>query len=53
MLRAARTNVEPVFGQIKEARRIRGFLLPGLLNVTSEWKLIAPSTILLNYFAIE
>ena len=34
------TTVEPVFGQIKEARGIRRFRLRGLSNVTSEWKLI-------------
>jgi hypothetical protein len=31
------TTVEPVFGQIKEARGIRRLRLRGLLNVTSEW----------------
>jgi len=33
-------TVEPVFGQIKEARGIRGFLLRGLRKVTGEWSLI-------------
>jgi len=32
--------VEPVFGQIKEQRGFRKFLLRGLLNVQAEWKLI-------------
>ena len=32
--------VEPVFGQIKEQRGFRKFLLRGLLNVKGEWKLI-------------
>lgn len=31
--------VEPVFGQIKQARGLRQFLLRGLENVTSEWDL--------------
>jgi len=33
-------TVEPVFGQIKEARGIRAFLLRGLEKVRCEWKLI-------------
>ena len=33
-------SVEPVFGQIKEARGIRAFLLRGLENVKAEWYLI-------------
>ena len=33
-------NVEPVFGQIKENRGIRSFLLRGLDKVKGEWKLI-------------
>jgi len=32
--------VEPVFGQMKQARGFRQFLLRGLSNVQSEWKLI-------------
>jgi transposase len=44
------TTVEPVFGQIKEARAIRRFRLPGLLNVTSEWKLICATHNLLKLF---
>jgi hypothetical protein len=35
-----KTSVEPVFGQIKEARGIRGFLLRGIEQVKDEWKLI-------------
>ena len=30
---------EPVFGQIKQARGLRRFLLRGLANVSAEWKL--------------
>lgn len=33
-------TVEPVFGQIKEARGIRAFLLRGLEEVKAEWSLI-------------
>jgi transposase len=33
-------TVEPVFGQIKEARGIRAFLLRGLEQVKAEWNLI-------------
>jgi hypothetical protein len=32
--------VEPVFGQIKEGRGFRRFLLRGLAKVQAEWKLI-------------
>jgi hypothetical protein len=32
--------VEPVFGQIKQARGFRQFLLRGLENVSGEWALI-------------
>ena len=40
-LYAARKQiVEPVFGQIKSARGIRGFLLRGLEKVAAEWQLI-------------
>ena len=42
--------VEPVFGQIKEARGIRRFRLRGLKRVTSEWKLICATHNLLKLF---
>lgn len=38
--RLRKSTVEPVFGQIKEARGFRRFLLRGLENVGSEWSLI-------------
>ena len=38
---ARKTIVEPVFGQIKEARGLRRFLLRGLRKVRGEWALIA------------
>jgi DDE family transposase len=41
VLYAARKRiVEPVFGQTKGARGIRGFLLRGLEEVAAEWQLI-------------
>jgi transposase len=42
--------VEPVFGQIKDARRIRAFLLRGLEKVRAEWKLICATHNLLKMF---
>jgi hypothetical protein len=35
-----KATVEPVFGQIKEARRFRRFLLRGMENVQAEWALV-------------
>ena len=32
--------VEPVFGQIKEAHGFRRFLLRGIDNIRSEWRLV-------------
>ena len=40
--------VEPVFGQIKEARGIRRFWLRGLEKVQAEWKLICATHNLLK-----
>jgi hypothetical protein len=37
---ARKAIVEPVFGQIKSGRGIRGFLLRGLEKVAAEWQLI-------------
>ncbi len=37
---ARKTIVEPVFGQIKQARGFRQFLLRGLVKVRSEWALV-------------
>ena len=42
--------VEPVFGQIKEARGIRAFLLRGLDKVRGEWSLIAMTHNLLKLY---
>lgn len=38
--RLRKQTVEPVFGQIKQARGFRQFLLRGLEKVTAEWSLI-------------
>ncbi len=43
-------TVEPVFGQIKEARGLRRFLLRGLDNVQAEWSLICTTHNLLKLF---
>jgi hypothetical protein len=45
-----KSTVEPVFGQIKEARGIRRFRLRGLFKVTSEWRLICATHNLLKLF---
>jgi len=42
--------VEPVFGQIKEARGFRRFSLRGLDNVRREWKLVCLASNLLKLF---
>ena len=42
--------VEPVFGQIKEARGLRRFSLRGLSNVTAEWELICLTHNVLKLF---
>jgi hypothetical protein len=42
--------VEPVNGQIKEARSLRRFLLRGLEKVNVEWHLIAATHNLLKLF---
>ncbi len=45
-----KTTVEPVFGQIKDARGIRRFRLRGLTRVAAEWKLICATHNLLKLF---
>lgn len=42
--------VEPVFGQIKEARGIRRFMFRGLAKVTAEWDMICLTHNLLKLF---
>jgi len=43
-----KSTVEPVFGQIKDARGIRAFLLRGLEKVRGEWALITATHNLLK-----
>lgn len=43
-------TVEPVFGQIKEARGLRRFLLRGLQAVEAEWRLICTTHNLLKLY---
>ena len=45
--------VEPVNGQIKEARGLRRFLLRGIEKVNSEWHLIAATHNLLKLFRFQ
>jgi transposase len=45
-----KTTVEPVFGQIKEVRGFRRFLLRGLENVSREWSMICLTHNLLKLF---
>lgn len=47
---ARKATVEPVFGQIKEARNIRRFRLRSLKKVACEWKLICATHNLLKLF---
>ena len=48
--RMRKAVVEPVFGQIKEARGIRRFRLRGLERASGEWKLICATHNLLKLF---
>ena len=48
--RLRKAVVEPVFGQIKEARGIRRFRLRGLERASGEWKLICATHNLLKLF---
>ena len=48
--RLRKQTIEPVFGQIKEARGFRRFLLRGLKAVSAEWRLIALTHNLLKLF---
>ena len=44
------STVEPVFGQIKQGRGFRQFLLRGLQKVQGEWSLICTGHNLLKLF---
>lgn len=48
--RKRKTLIEPVFGQIKQARGFRQFLLRGLEKVAGEWSLLATAHNLLKLF---
>ena len=48
LLRHRRARREPVFGQIKQARGFRQFLLRGLAKVRGEWALICTAHNLLK-----
>jgi len=47
-----KTIVEPVFGQIKQARGFRQFLLRGLKKVRGEWALICMTHNILKFHKI-
>ncbi len=49
--RMRKAIVEPVFGQIKEARGFTRFLLRGLVKVRGEWSLVATAHNLCRLFA--
>ena len=44
--------VEPVFGQIKEARGFRRFLLRGYANVQAEWALVCTTHNILKLYRL-
>jgi hypothetical protein len=44
--------VEPVFGQIKQARGFRQFLLRGVRKVRAEWAMICTTHNLLKLFTL-
>jgi len=49
---ARKCVVEPVFGQIKQARGFRQFLLRGLKKVQGEWALICMTHNLLKIYRV-
>ncbi len=51
--RLRKQTVEPVFGQIKQARGFRQFLLRGLDNVRGEWSLVCTAHNLLKLAAAQ
>jgi len=42
--------IEPIFGQIKDGRKIRSFMMRGIEAVSAEWKLICATHNLLKLF---
>jgi transposase len=51
--RLRKQTVEPVFGQIKQARGFRQFLLRGMAKVVQEWRLICTAHNFLKWAAVE
>ena len=51
--RRRKAAVEPVFGQVKEARGFRRFLLRGLSSVQGEWSLVCTGHNLLKLFGYQ
>jgi hypothetical protein len=49
---AAPIQVEPVFGQIKEARGFRRFLLRGYPKVQAEWSLVCTTHNILKLYRL-
>jgi transposase len=49
---ARKSVVEPVFGQIKQARGFRQFLLRGLKKIAGEWALVCMTHNLLRIYAV-
>jgi len=45
-----KTIIEPIFGQIKDCRRIRTFLMRGIDEAKGEWNLICATHNLLKIF---
>lgn len=50
LYRRRQSSIEPVYGQVKECRKIRAFLLRGLRKVMGEWNLICLTHNLLKLF---
>ena len=42
--------IEPIFGQIKQARGFRQFLMRGMENMRGEWRLVCMTHNLLKLF---
>jgi hypothetical protein len=49
---AAKQVVDPVFGQIKQARGFRQFLLRGVKKVRAEWAMVCTTHNLLKLFTL-
>ena len=49
---ARKTIVEPVFGQIKQARGFRQFLLRGIAKVRGEWSLVCLTHNILKFYRL-